>query len=212
MRENDASHDFTHVVAVAKHTATITSTWSDEDLRCAAYVCALCHELCDKKYVSDPVTAIDKLEHALCHFNVCTEYTRNIVLKVVPTISFSRRLRSGVPSTLSDQELNVYYAVSDADYLESLGATGIIRTFIYQAIHVENKHNTTLSVAREFIESHLVRVVDFIHNECVKQEALTRLERTLRICKELSVEETTNLSTYPESELVGTDGNGNVVV
>ena len=109
-----------------------------------------------------------------------------IISTTVPLISFSRRVKHGVPD-LNEDCLKVYLAVSDADYLESLGAIGVVRTFIYQAIKQKNSENV-LYGANVFIKNNLTKTYEHMENDYAKKEGKCRLDRIHRICYEIDME------------------------
>lgn len=190
VRRNDASHDMTHVLSVARNAIRICSRWDSHrshhhPLLPAAVAAALAHEVCDKKYVDDVPSARRRLASALLRSGLDAE-TRRIVRVVVPLLSFSRRLRDGVPPLLQSDppSLSVYLAVSDADMLEAVGATGTLRTFMFQACH-----GTGTDAALEHVRTKLLRCVDLFTDEWAASEAKARTARMVRICDEYEEEQ-----------------------
>ena len=102
------------------------------------------------------------------------------------TCNFSRRLRDGVPPLLRTDPpaLAVYLAVSDADMLEAVGATGTLRTFMFQACH-----GTGTDAALEHVRTKLLRCKDLFTDEWAASEATTRTARMVRICDEYEQEQ-----------------------
>jgi len=114
----DVGHDYQHVCRVRKWASIIAS-----DIGADLYltdIVALCHEIGDIK--------IDA--------NICIEeFLALSSLDDIPRIAKLIRLiswSSGENIThLSDMELKIYYAVSDADRIEALGTIGIARIFVF---------------------------------------------------------------------------------
>ena len=188
MSKNDASHDIHHVDAVVKHAYNITKEWvskTEKEVN-ATLLTALCHELCDKKYVPNTEYARDEMCRAIEYYCNVDADTIKMIHTVVPYISFSRRVKYGIPD-LDDDCLKVYLAVSDADYLESLGAIGVVRTFIYQAIKYQDSDNV-LYGANIFIKNNLIKTFEHLENDYAKKEGECRLARIHRICHEIDVE------------------------
>ena len=74
-----------------------------------------------------------------------------IIEKVLPHISFSKRLAHGDPIGLTKTELQVYNIVSDADMLEAMGVVGVIRTFMFQAV-MNNRSQSALTHIKETLQ------------------------------------------------------------
>ena len=173
MSQNDPSHDLEHVLRVCRNVELILDSvevsWSETD-REIVLLAALCHECCDVKYVPDKTMAAERLTQALHSANIPVRSVR-IIAEVVPLLSFSRRLREGMPRFSSDRARRVYEIVSDADYLEALGITGIIRTNVFQGVH--GKDATSAS---HHIEHVLYKCVEHLSTPWAKKEGATRLE------------------------------------
>lgn len=188
MCTHDASHDIHHVDAVVHLAKMITCEWEDPVLRDAVVVTAMAHEVCDRKYTHRPEDALDMLDEAIATHTHYDERVRRLALRVVPTISFSKRLAHGVPEFSDDDERRVYLAVSDADYLESLGAIGVVRTCVYQSIHARgllSKPRGDIDHAIDYMLTRLVLTYDHLHFAASKAEGAIRLRRLRRVCAEL---------------------------
>lgn len=200
MCTNDASHDIHHVDAVVHLAKTIIACWTDTALRDAVIVTAMSHEVCDRKYTHHPGDALEMLDEAIATHTDYDERTRALALAVVPTISFSKRCHHGVPDFAREEERLVYLAVSDADYLESLGAIGVVRTCVYQSIHAratekQVKPRGDIDHAIDYMLTHLVKTYDHLHFPLAKTEGGRRLRRLRRICAELRHERITSIAT-----------------
>jgi len=188
VKGHDASHDIGHIDATVRHVKRIVSGWQGEELREAAVLAALAHELCDAKYVDRPHQSLSELGTFLAP--LATGDVQRLVLRVVPHISFSKRLARGgaAPDELLPDELLVYHAVSDADMLEAMGATGVVRTFVYQAVHGGADAGKAWRGAADHLTEKLVLCADFMASHYAQQEARLRLARMRRIVRELAEE------------------------
>lgn len=173
MHSNDLSHNLEHVLRVCKNVEQILDNdephW-DENNRSLTILTALCHECCDTKYVSDKKSSLEKLFNALKSADVSDD-SINVICEVVPQLSFSSRLRNGVPLFSSAKTRRVYEIVSDADYLEALGITGIIRTNIFQGVR-----GNDVTTASHHIENTIYKCVDHLSSSWAKKEGAIRLE------------------------------------
>lgn len=180
----DASHDIVHIDNVVSHCIKILNTinMTDINIYMTTVLTALAHDVCDKKYVRNVKSKLSALTCTLLRLGISPEIT-NMVVNVVPRISFSKRLREGDPLDLSSDELFVYRVVSDADYLEAMGATGVVRTYMFQAVH-----GSTAKGAWDHTTQNLFKCYEHLFFEYSKKEGFNRLQRMKRICDELKDE------------------------
>jgi len=185
MSEYDASHDIVHVDNVVHHATTIlkeNSCSENSNLYMATILCSLAHDICDRKYVTNVTNKLNSISLILSRLHV-NENVVKIVEKVIPRISFSKRLKDGEPLDLSNDELFVYKVVSDADMLESMGATGVVRTYMFQAVHGHTAKGAWIHTTDT-----LFRCMDYLVFPYSINEGKIRLERMKRICLELENE------------------------
>ena len=178
MKDNDPSHDLAHVVAVETLVRKIAESegWKPGSVRFdAARIVAICHEMCDRKYVHDKEASLANLKIALREDDI-REDVAACVLEVVPLISLSRRLEHGTPSLSSSDARDVYLIVSDADYLESLGVVGLVRTHVYRAVHKKNGES-----AFDHIYHTLLKIPKYLHYDWSKCEGNIRTQRLVYI-------------------------------
>lgn len=187
----DASHDIVHIDNVVSHCIKILNdpstkydniTKNKEFIYLATVLTALAHDVCDKKYVRNVKSKLSGLNCTLCRLGLHKEIV-TIVTNIVPRISFSKRLIEGEPLDLSEEELFIYRIVSDADYLEAMGATGVVRTYMFQAVH-----GHTAKGAWTHTTQNLFKCYDYLFFNYSLKEGGIRLERMKRICNELSIE------------------------
>ena len=185
----DASHDIVHVdnvVSNVKHIVQNENTYLTQydDISTICELTALAHEVCDKKYTSNPSEKLNEMRVVLEKYGAEPNLVTTIV-NVVPRISFSRRLKEGDPHDLTKKELLVYRIVSDADMLEAMGATGVVRTYMFQAVH-----GHTTKGAWTHTTDTLFRCNDYLYTNWAKVEGDKRHIRMKRICEELDDERT----------------------
>jgi len=185
MSSYDASHDIVHIDNVVDHVYNILT---NEKIDCkdkiyeACIISALAHDVCDQKYVRNPKAKLMSMVSTLERLGASPSLVQ-IAKNVVPRISFSKRSRDGEPYDLSPDELFVYRVVSDADMMEALGATGVVRTYMFQAVHGHTAKGAWLHTTNT-----LFRCIDYLYFEYSKNEGALRLERMKRICNELELE------------------------
>lgn len=181
----DASHDIVHIDNVVHHVMQIlkeSQVDNNSEVYLASILAALAHDVCDKKYVRNPNSKVHTMKLTLQRLNV-SKSVIDMVANVVPRISFSKRLREGEPFDLKNEELFIYRIVSDADMLEAMGATGVVRTYMFQAVHGHTAKGAWIHTTNT-----LFRCNDYLFSHYSRQEGLKRLNRMRRICEELKNE------------------------
>ena len=185
MSEYDASHDIVHIDNVVHHATNIlkeNNCSENSNLYMATILCSLAHDICDRKYVRNVKNKLNSILLILSRLHV-NENVVKTVEKVIPRISFSKRLKDGEPLDLSSDELFVYKVVSDADMLEAMGATGVVRTYMFQAVHGHTAKGAWIHTTDT-----LFRCIDYLVFPYSLKEGKIRLERMKRICLELENE------------------------
>lgn len=186
----DASHDIVHIDNVVSHCIKIldevktdqTTRENWNSLHMATVLTALAHDVCDKKYVRNTKSKLSAMNFTLYRLGISPDII-TMVTNVVPRISFSKRLREGEPLDLSVDELFIYKIVSEADYLEAMGATGVVRTYMFQAVH-----GHTAKGAWTHTTQNLFKCYDYLSFNYSLKEGAVRLARMKRICNELNDE------------------------
>ena len=181
----DASHDIVHLDNVVAHAIHILDE-NNVDKNCNIYFstifAALAHDICDKKYVRNVKSKLNLMVSTMKRLNI-PDSIISTVENVVPRISFSKRLREGEPLDLSKEDLFVYRVVSDADMLEAMGATGVVRTYMFQAVHGHTAKGAWIHTTNT-----LFRCNEYLVFNYSKVEGSKRLMRMKRICEELKLE------------------------
>mgnify|MGYP001448431237 CR=1 FL=1 len=191
MSNYDASHDIVHIDNVVSHCIKILmnvkksekdnfKNW--ENIYFATILTSLAHDVCDKKYVRNVKAKLSHLSITLYRLGISWDIVK-MVTNVVPRISFSKRLREGEPLDLTADELFIYRVVSDSDYLEAMGATGVVRTYMFQAVH-----GHTAKGAWTHTTQNLFQCYNYLFFDYSLKEGKIRLERMKRICEELNAE------------------------
>ena len=165
LRGYDGSHDVRHALSVARNADIICA---DEGAREACLLAALLHDVCDSKYVDDPSAAEQDVFRFLAP-HVGDDEAR-VVSGAARWVSFSRLRRLGPPPLRDERALYVWTVVSDADMLEAMGATGVLRTLMYQG-HMRRPIDDALSYAAR----DLVTCIEYITHDAAMAEARLRL-------------------------------------
>ena len=174
-REFDGSHDVQHMRSVVDNVHAIVSRMSVEDaggfdpehVRFLAEAVAWMHDVCDAKYKEcSKIDSAQMLNFLVCMFE---PHVACMVHDVAASISYSRLRRCGAPP-LPSLDAVVWQVVSEADMLEAMGATGIMRTLMYQgAVH------KSLADALAYADEHLTLCIRYMRH--ARAEANVRLRR-----------------------------------
>jgi len=172
MASHDASHDIVHVDSVYRNFLHIVCRTDDVSSlkRETGALVALGHELCDRKYTNtlDCARVRADVEAYLSEIGCCSIVVHDVVT-IIPLISFTRRCNDGIPNMTQSQR-DVYLMVCDADILEALGMTGLVRTYMYQAVA-----GGSMQDAARYIEKNLFNAVDYLNHEWAREEGARRL-------------------------------------
>lgn len=137
MNNYDPSHDFTHIQRVLKLAKTIEAreNSSDSTIRYNSAVitlASLLHDVGDRKYLKAGEDGETMVEHLLLRFKADAALASE-VQAIVNHVSYTKEVKdpARVQAFLSQhRELAV---VQDADRLDSIGAFGVARFFVYHA-------------------------------------------------------------------------------
>ena len=173
MSTYDGSHDIDHAYNVAENVKLIMSK-DDIHLECAL-ASAWLHDVCDKKYTNTE-EALKKIDR-YCRRNKIQYF--EMLQNVVKHVSYSRLKKYGIPNLYND-DLRIWNIVSQADMLEALGITGMIRTLMYQG-SIENNMWNAVDYARDS----LLGCTNFITHPHLRKEAEKRKESMIFWMKNL---------------------------
>lgn len=125
--KDDSGHDMEHIERVSKMSLRFAEA-ENADKETVALI-ALLHDVDDYKlfgteYADNLINARNILEQCSIKADV-----KESVLNAIRTIGYSKRLKGIIPSTLEGM------IVSDADMCDSIGSTGILRSYRYNLAH-----------------------------------------------------------------------------
>lgn len=182
----DGSHDITHAARVALNAHHLLPKTTRHAR--VAIIAAYAHDACDKKYgsVDEMLSELFRacMEDGLSHSESCT------VMFIVKFISFTRLLEYGSPKAdLASSDLRLWSYVSDSDVLESMGATGVVRTLMYQG-----SKRADAETAINYMEDKLLKCVHFLNHPasiaegCIRTKTMTMWIHAYRKGKTANVE------------------------
>jgi HD superfamily phosphodiesterase len=163
LKHYDGSHDVEHARRVLKNCCFISSSTRGVEI---AYLASYAHDACDHKYGN----AFDLQE---CLFNACVKDNMSYndamqVMTIVAYISYSRLRNLGIPK-LESSVFAKWRIVSDADILEAMGMTGIVRTIMYQAFKKKPLVETF-----QYIQGPLFDCSQYLHHRKSQKEGMIR--------------------------------------
>ena len=176
MDKNDPSHDFTHIQRVLKLAKTIEarekSSGSTTDYNSDVITLAsLLHDVGDHKYVSVAEDGETMVERLLLQFKADAALAAE-VQAIVNHVSYSKESKdpARVQNFLTEHpELAI---VQDADRLDSIGAHGISRFFVYHA----NKGHT-FDAAMTYYPERLENLERMMKTQTGREMAAARTRR-----------------------------------
>lgn len=144
LESDNTGHGFEHVEKVYRNTMKLCDAMPDAD-REVAGLAALLHDCDDYKLFGEECAA--NLTNAKRIMRDCgvDDGTRRKVCEAIGEVGYSKRLKGLVPISLEGK------IVSDADMLEAMGATGIVRCMAY-ALARCTEHGTPLFDAQVWPE------------------------------------------------------------
>lgn len=137
MNNFDPSHDFTHIQRVLKLAKTIEAreTGSDSTVRYNSEVitlASLLHDVGDRKYLSAGEDGETMVEHLLLRLGADAALAAE-VQAIVNHVSYTKEKKDPAKVAAFITKHPELAVVQDADRLESIGAHGIARFFVYHA-------------------------------------------------------------------------------
>ena len=165
MSENDFSHDVDHVFRVRDTALHLARDDTSVD-KLVLEVTALLHDLYDHKYSSEPGTPF--ITSFLRDLGV-DEHRISEITTTVERVGYSYHKTDKSPTT---RELDY---VRDADYLDAIGAIGVLRVAGYSATHSVPLFGASSSCVSHFHEK-LLRLPGMCVTPAAKVEANRRVE------------------------------------
>ena len=161
----DGSHDIEHARRVAQNAAHIAS---DRKWASLAVLAGYAHDVCDAKYNGE--RRIGALRRA-CESDGMEPCDVECIVCVVTAISYTRLRSMGPPVDMDDRTFAVWKCVAQADMLEAMGVTGMIRTLMYQG-HVQSN----MRAALDYAESSLCACISYLEDTRAADEGAKRLD------------------------------------
>ena len=125
--KDNSGHGMKHIERVSKMSLRFAET-ENADKETVALI-ALLHDVDDYKLFGTEIA--DDLTNAKNILEQCSidNEIKELVINSIKTIGYSKRLKGITPSTLEAR------IVSDADMCDSIGSTGILRSYQYNSVH-----------------------------------------------------------------------------
>ena len=166
----DGSHDVQHMRCVVDNVERILSSgmvhepeFDRDQIRFLSIIVAWMHDVCDPKYKSMKTEELFEFLQDMFQPHIAC-----IVYDASKHISFSRLRRQGIPS-LPLLTFIVWKIASEADMLEAMGITGVIRTVMYQGAIQKTMHDAII-----YADTYLTQCITYI--DYSKKEAHKRLK------------------------------------
>lgn len=163
LKHYDGSHDVEHARRVFKNCSFLSSNTRGCEL---VFLASYAHDACDHKYGN--VNDLQELLLCACLKDNMKYEDTMMVTSIVGNISYSNLRSRGVPN-LSSNILTKWRIVSDADILEAMGITGIVRTIMYQAFKKKPLNETFT-----YIEGPLFECIQHLYHKKSRKEGHIR--------------------------------------
>lgn len=127
LEKDNSGHGMEHIERVSKMSLQFAEAENaDKD---TVSLIALLHDVDDYKlFGAENAAALTNARRILEHCSI-NENTKEQVINAISTIGYSKRLKGITPTTLEAR------IVSDADMCDSMGCTGILRSYRYNSAH-----------------------------------------------------------------------------
>lgn len=173
MANYDGSHDFAHIQRVLGLAHTLRLDNPSRYNATIVSLCALLHDVGDKKYLLPGQDAEKAVEEVLLNLGA-SEAVAGRVQEICSAVSYSSEIKPGGAEHVKNviekyPELEV---VQDADRLDAIGAVGMGRCFAFGGAK-----GRTLQNSIEHFEEKLVRLEGMMKTEKGKEMAKERTER-----------------------------------
>tara|TARA_B110000008_G_C16925124_1_gene546404 strand:+ start:730 stop:1614 length:885 start_codon:yes stop_codon:yes gene_type:complete len=178
----DGSHDMTHAKKVANNVKRICKSHISLSM-----IAALLHDTCDPKYVDKDVY-IQKIRIFLN--TLCDKQEVEDIIDAIQHISFTKLKTNGIPILQTKRAKIIWRNVADADMLEAIGITGVVRTLIHQG----HKHFDLKDAHNYIIE--LLKCVTYIEKAEARKEALKRKRAMEKFIGIMNIEHIIELCQY----------------
>ena len=178
--KNDASHDVSHALRVANMSFKLAEYENVEDeLLEVIYLASLLHDVGDYKYCKSEKVGEQKIIQFLKD-----EGYGNIkkVMDIISTVSFRKELSKNKKNLNIEQKI-----VQDADRLDSIGAIGIARCFIYTGAKMDTLHipgqPPRINLNEKEYRKHKSTAINHFYEKLFKIKSLMKTKSGKRIAK-----------------------------
>ncbi|KAK8161410.1 HD domain-containing protein [Phyllosticta citrichinensis] len=130
MSRYDASHDFQHILRVLRLAKLILADTQEGLDEAAVFLAALVHDIGDHKYAQPGEDVENQIAKLLVERGASPARAAK-VQTIATNVSYSKESRNPVAFRAVLDKHPELAVVQDADRLDSLGAVGIARTFVY---------------------------------------------------------------------------------
>ncbi|CAN1325488.1 Uncharacterized protein YpgQ [Linum perenne] len=178
MKDNDASHDASHVWRVRNLALSLASEEglsSHSDSLQIVELAALLHDIGDYKYLRDP--SEEKIVEKFLEEEGIDEIKKVKILSIIKGMGFKDELAGDVNSG-NCKEFGV---VQDADRLDAIGAIGIARCFTFGGSRNRVLHDPAIHPRLELSKEQYVKkeeqtTINHFHEKLVKLKDLMKTE------------------------------------
>lgn len=165
-------HDFYHgqrVARLAERMLVADHPESGQESRDIAFAAGFVHDAIDEKVCADPSRVLGELATLLDHAGMSREAKENVFF-TTQHMSFSKNIEHRYQLSLEGEY------VQDADRIESLGAIGIARAFVYGGKHDNKIYDPAIKpaelVSHDQYRSHTETTINHFYEKLFKLEGL----------------------------------------
>ena len=169
----DKSHGLDHVINVTNNAIKIAKSYKLNEIEYKIIIISsLLHDAYDSKYTTNKQYIIDDISLLLNSEGYIQEHI-NLIHNIIKHISFTKEFNERLANKdshkiikyfESDKEELLRNIVSDADKIESLGETGVIRTIQYQN---EIMDSNIIPLSQEWYNIHFHHLYDIYYNRII---------------------------------------------
>ena len=171
MSNYDPSHDFNHIQRVVHLAHRIQAASPLDASRSIVTLCALLHDVGDKKYLK-PGEDPSRLVHDLLASLGCPEPLAAKVQTICLGVSYSSEIKDPARVEALVKEHPELAIVQDADRLDAIGAVGVGRAFTFGGAKNQSMERTIVH-----FEEKLIHLEDMMKTDMGRQLARERTER-----------------------------------
>jgi len=176
MADHNKEHDFDHVLRVRENALLVARSEGIKDLL-TVEVASLLHNIKSIKYCQDSFFRTQEIWELLLPFMSCYRIYKTLL--IIDNVAWEMEVKPlyQLPYVLHFPELSV---VRDADRLDAMGATGLVRAFMHGGERRGDIHSVI-----QYCKDHLLFIKDRIHTPSAKFMAVNRHHFMLHFLKRL---------------------------